>query len=320
MALVPFADKHIAAWQQAVDMTAVSPSPLAGPELGSTMIRSWGSTHLKFANGLVIPFAHERTTHAKIVASDVYTGVPINGLLGMTEMNETTWTAIEELPRRCVLTLDVPEDTYRTNRERWNALHFSAEERYCYHRIALPATYDEWFARPDVKRQNIRRAQQAGLTVTIGGAELLESFYQLYLQSYSRWKDRRTASLAHGLQRFQRMFDLPGSQARITVARKQQQVVAAVIFCNYRRTAGYLYGGADFNFQELRPNNLIHAEIVRYLIEQGVSEYNLGMSLGQKELEHFKETLGAKIFFSVSLRRHRFPRLQHLLSRPPTPD
>jgi lipid II:glycine glycyltransferase (peptidoglycan interpeptide bridge formation enzyme) len=114
------------------------------------------------------------------------------------------------------------------------------------------------------------------------------------------------------------MFDLPGAQSRIAVARNQQQAVAAVIFCHYRRTAGYLYGGTDFNFQELRPNNLIHAEIVRYLIEQGVNEYNLGMSLGQKELEHFKETLGAKRFFSVSLRRHRFPRLRRLLSKPPT--
>ncbi len=311
----PFENRHIPFWQQAVDNTDISPSPLGGPEFNSTTIRGWGNTFVFMANDLMIPVAREKTTHFRILKPDVYTGVSINSLLGITQMNDQVWSDLAKLPRRCVIFLDVPEEHYDVNEEKWQALNFYPTERIVYHKIDLPVSYDEWFSRPSVRRQNVRRAEEAGLTVTFGDRELIEIFYRLYLSSLSRWQSRQTASRAHDYVRFQRLFDSPGSRAQIAAVKLEDRVIAAAIFCCYARTAGYLYGGVNFEYQRLRPNNLLHAEIIRYLIDKGVSEYNLGTSLNLKELEHFKETLGASRHLSVTLCRDRFPRLKRLLRK-----
>jgi lipid II:glycine glycyltransferase (peptidoglycan interpeptide bridge formation enzyme) len=214
-----------------------------------------------------------------------------------------------------VILLDVPEEHYDENNERWQALGFYPTQRTTYHKIDLPTSYDEWFSRPGVRRQNIRRAREGGLTVAFGGKEMLESFYELYLGSFARWQSRQVATHAHDYVRFQRLFDVPGSQVQLAAVKFEDRIAAAAIFCCYSRTAGYLYSGTNFEYQQLRPNNLLHAEIIRYLIERGVSEYNLGNSLNLKDLEHFKESLGADRHLSVTLCRERFPRLKRLLHK-----
>jgi hypothetical protein len=315
MQLLPFEKEHVPLWQQAVDDADISPSPLGGPEFNSTTIRGWGKTLVFMANDLMIPVAREETTHFRVVKSDVYTGVSINSLLGIIRMNDQVWSDLAELPRRCVIFLDVPEEHYDGNKERWQALNFHPTERKAYHRIDLRASHDEWFLRPGVSRYNIRRARKAGLNVAFGGQELLAPFYELYLNSFKRWQTRQTASQAHDYLRFQRLFDSPGSRVQMAVVKLEDRIVAAAIFCCYSRTAGYLYGGTNFEYQQLRPNNLLHAEIIRYLVDRGISEYNLGTSGGQKELEHFKETLGANRHLSVTLCRDRFPHLKGLLHK-----
>lgn len=311
--LTPFEDEHIPRWQQAVDNTDISPSPLGGPEFNTTTIRGWGKTSVFMADSLMIPVARSESTHLRIVKSDVYTGVLINSLLGITGMNDQIWSDLAELPRRCVIFLNVPVEYYDGNKEKWQALNFHPTERIAYHRIDLPASYDEWFLRPGVSRYNIRRALKAGLNVAFGGKELLAKFYELYLNSFRRWQSRQTASEAHDYARFQRLCDSPGSRVQIAAAKLEDRIIAAVIFCCYSRTAGYLYGGTDFEYQQLRPNNLLHAEIIRYLVDRGIGEYNLGTSGGRKDLEHFKETLGANRHLTVTLCRDRFPRLKRLL-------
>jgi hypothetical protein len=315
MKLLPFEEEYVPLWRQAVDNTSVSPSPLGGPEFSSTMIRGWGNTFVFVANDLMIPVAREITTHFRIVKSDVYTGVSINSLLGITQMNHQVWSDLAELPHRCVIFLDVPEEHYDGNKEKWQALNFHPTGHRAYHRIDLPASHDEWFLRPSVRRQNIRRAREAGLNVAFGGQELLTPFYDLYLSSFRRWQSRQVAVHAHDYVRFQRLFDSPGSRVQIAAVKLEDRIIAAAIFCCYARTAGYLYGGINFEYQQLRPNNLLHAEIIRYLIDRGVSEYNLGTSGSLKELEHFKETLGANRHISVILCRDRFPYLKRLLRK-----
>lgn len=313
--LTPFEDKHIPLWQQAVDNVDISPSPLGGPEYNSTMIRGWGNTFLFIQKDLLIPVARQQTTHFRILRSETYTGVSINSLLGIARMNDQVWSDLAGLPRNCVIFLDVPEEYYDGSEDKWQALDFHPTERVAYHRIDLQASYDEWFLRPGVRRYNIRHALKAGLKVTFGGQELLAPFYELYLDSFKRWQSRQEAVHAHDYMRFQRLFNSPGSRVQMAAVLFGDRIIAAAIFCCYSRTAGYLYGGINFEYQQLRPNNLLHAEIIRYLIERGVSEYNLGTSLNLKELEHFKETLGAIRHLSVTLCRDRFPRLKRLLHK-----
>ena len=313
--IVPFDPLLADRWRQAIETTAPSPSPLGGPEFNSTSIRGWQQTFLFTDGDLLVPFFQSECTHLRLLHSNVYTGVAINSLLGISELSETTWDSLRQLPRRCVYYLDVPEEWYRNSEPQWRAIGFREHERSVYHKIVLPATYDEWFSLPHVRRQNIRRGQDAGLSVVFGGCELLDRFYELYLQSHARWQSRQSASQAHSFDRFRRLCDASNSTIHIAAATLNDRIVAAVIFCTYQRTAGYLYGGHDIEYQNLRPNNLLHAEIIKHLISTRVNEYNLGMSLGQKELERFKESLGAERHVSVTLYRDRFPRFRRLLKR-----
>jgi lipid II:glycine glycyltransferase (peptidoglycan interpeptide bridge formation enzyme) len=178
--------------------------------------------------------------------------------------------------------------------------------------MELRGSYDKWFSRSGVRRQNIRRAEKEGVTVEIGGAEFLDDFYRLFLCSFNRWKSRETARRPHEHERFKRIFELPGSKAKIAVARYNEKIISAAIFCPYKRTAAYIAGGSDFEYQNKRAGNLLHSEIIRYLIDNGISEYNLGMSLDIKSLERFKESLGAAKLRTVILERHRFPRLKRI--------
>jgi hypothetical protein len=312
--LAPFESVDCDRWRNAIDLTSPSPSPLSGPEFAATSIRGWEKTYLFDDDNLLIPLHRSQTTHLRLFKSDVFTGVAINSLLGSSSMNAATWDSLSQLPRDCVISLDVPEEYYTGCEKQWRGLGFDPVEECGYHRIELPSTYEEWFSSPLVRRQNIRRAEEAGLTLVFGGRELLSQFYALYLNSYSRWQSRQSASQAHQLVRFERLFDISGSVAKIVGVQSGADLVAAAIICAYRRTAGYLYGGVDFDFQKARPNNLLHAGIIKHLIDSGIKEYNLGMSLNLRELERFKESLGATRHISHTLRRHRFPRLKRIFS------
>jgi hypothetical protein len=314
MELVKFDISQVAQWQLAADRTAITPSALGGPEFFATQIRSWGNTFVLLADDMLIPMAKSSTSHLGVAKSDVFTGVAVNSLLGIGRMTDQAWAVVAQLPRRCVINLDVPGEYYDEDKDRWKALGFLPLERAVYHRIDLPATYDEWFSRHDVKRYNVRVAERKGLTVTFGGMEMLEAFYQVHLLSFARWKNRRTASKPHELIRLRRLMEMPGSPARIATITHEGHVIAGAIFSFYRRTAGYLYGGIDHAYRTLKANNLLHAEIIRFLIEQGVKDYCLGTSLNLADLERFKESLGARRCESITLCRHRFPKLKKVLA------
>lgn len=315
MELIKFSDNHIPAWQAAVDRTGISPGAIGGPEYAATMKMSWKKTWMFQRGDLFIPLAKEKTSHGRIITSDVFTGVQINSLLGVEKSDHRLFDSLRQLPKRSVLRLHLPQEHYQSHREKCHMHYFFPGKSYSYHRVELPESHDKWFSRPGVKRQNIRRAQKEGVTVEIGGIEFIEDFYRLFLCSFDRWKNRETARAPHGSERFKRIFELPGSKAKMAVARFKEKIISAAIFCAYKRTAAYLAGGSDFEYQEKRAANLLHSEIIRYLIDNGIGEYNLGMSLDIKSLERFKESLGAERFRTVVLERHRFPRLIRIYRR-----
>jgi hypothetical protein len=315
MELTEFSDKHVPAWVAAVERTGISPGAIGGPEYAATMIMSWGKTWILQSGDLFIPVAKDKTSHGGIIKSNVYSGVQINSLLGLNKLDEKNLALLGHLPKRSVIRLHLPAEHYQSYPDRFHSLYLLPVESYSYHRIELPGSYDKWFSRPGVSRQNIRRAEKEGVTVKIGGAEFLDDFYRLFLCSFDRWKNRETARQPHDSGRFKRILDLPGSKAKIAVARYEGKIISAAIFCAYKRTAAYLAGGSDFEYQNKRAGNLLHSEIIRFLIDDGISEYNLGMSLDIKSLERFKESLGAEKLRTVILERHRFPRLKRIYHR-----
>lgn len=313
MALTIFSNKFIEPWREAVDRTTCSPSPMGGPEYASTMTYSWKKTYIFQHGDLFMPFAKSRTKHFGLISSNLYSGVRNNSLLGLKSLDGDAIRALSELPEKCCIHIHVPEEFYFPNKEIFEELYFYPMERYPYFKISLSGSYEEWFSRPGICRNNIRRALDYGVEVNFGGLELLETFYELFLCSFSRWKKMKWARRPYEFKRFQRMFDLPDSRTKVAVAYYTGIPIAAAIFCHYRRIAGALNAGTDYEYQKIRPTNLLHAEIIRYLIYRGVSEYNLGGVMESGNLRQFKKSLGASEHISHLLCRHRFPRLKKFL-------
>ena len=314
MELRPFSEADITDWQTAVDRTNPSPSPLAGPEFIATTIRGWEKTYILRVGNTIIPLAKGNSRMLKFLNSDYYTGVPMFSLLGMTDLDHQLTPLLKELSGNWGIEIEFPTPLYDQYRNQLAACDFVESGRYDYHVVPLPKTYDEWFSRHSVKRYSIRRAQNAGVKITLGGRELVQSAYEMYSRSFERWRDMKTASTQHEYARFLRIFEMPGSRARVGVAEYDGKVVASVIFCYYRRAAAYLYGGLDYDYKKIRANTLLQAEIIRHLIDHGIQEYNLGTSLGLEDLESFKESIGGERHQAVTLVRHRYPRIRRLLS------
>jgi lipid II:glycine glycyltransferase (peptidoglycan interpeptide bridge formation enzyme) len=306
-------DELIQPWRDAVERTAITPGPAGGPEYMATADRALGEAYVLHDGDLFMPFIKARTSAARFFKTDVYEGMQTNSFLGIDSLNDRALAALEELPKRAMVLLHLPVETYQGFSERLSTKGFQPYQEFTYHKVLLSDSFEEWFQRPSVKRILIRKATKNGVTVSLGGAELLDDFYKMYLKSFERWQGQRKALSHHSRERFERMFTIPESGSAICLAHFEGRVIAAGLVCAYNRTAAGLYGGIDYKQRSNKPSNLLYAELLHKFVKRGVREYNMGTSGGFKSVESFKESLGAQKFTSIVLCRHRFPRLQRLL-------
>lgn len=313
MQIVPFEDKHIISWQKAIDRTFMSPGPTSGPEYASSMDIAWKKTYICELDDLFLPFTIRSSNQFKVLPSKNYVGAQINSFLGLRSIESSVFDRLALLPRDCVITLQLPWEIFDQHQREFRLLKYDYQSTFDYHMIPLRDSYDEWFNRKVIERRFIRKAERESVVVRIGGEELLEPFYNVYQCSVRRWQSKDPRSHFHRLDRMQRLFTYPGTRAQVALGYYNETPIAGAVFAAYEKTAAYLFGGFDYEYQNLRAMFLVHATIVRKLIESNISLYSHGLSLGRKTLEHFKESLGAERRHAVVVVRHRFPRLKRMI-------
>jgi hypothetical protein len=165
----------------------------------------------------------------------------------------------------------------------------------------------------DSTRRNIKKATKSGVVLEIGQSRSsLKSFYRL--NCITRKK--------HGLPPqpfsfFAKVYDYIISKGQGTVfsALHSGKTIASAIFFNLGRKVIYKYGASDPGYQNLRPNNLIMWEAIKYYRAQGFETLNLGRTEpGNEGLLRFKNSLGAKEtaleYHKYDLKRKRFVKKQ----------
>ncbi|MCK4856930.1 MAG: GNAT family N-acetyltransferase [candidate division Zixibacteria bacterium] len=307
--LVPFSEELVTLWREAIERTPYTPGPVGGPEYVTTPKNALDRVLVFQSGDLVIPLLKRRTTHFGIVGADSYEGVQTNSFLGVASLDDSVFNSLEALPLKADIILHVPTPLYEQAKRRLEEHHFYPLRSFSYYKVMLPGTYDEWFKRHEVSRSEIRKAIRGGVTIAIGGEEYLDDFYRMYLLSFQRWQDQSKANWHHEYDRFKRMFAIPDSGTKIAIAYSGCRTIATALICCYRRHAAALYGGFDYEYRAIKPSNLLYAEVMRYLIENGCEEYNMGTSNDMPEVDRFKRSLGGKEYKSVILCRHRFRRL-----------
>lgn len=121
-------------------------------------------------------------------------------------------------------------------------------------------------------RRNISLAQRNGVEVAQGGMEDLPLFYNLYRETAQR--DGFILRSRGYYQHLWRIF-LEGSMARAFFARWQGQVLAGCLVLHLGRKAWYLLGASSSQMRELRPNQLLQWEAMRWAKSVGAESYDM---------------------------------------------
>ena len=175
--------------------------------------------------------------------------------------------------------------------------YFSKEpspwEVYYTHDLNLMRAESELFSSlKDSNRRNINKANREGVSIIIGRSlDSLKSFYRLNCITRRR----------HGLPPqpfifFENVFEFVISKGYgiVVSAIHSNNMVAASVFFHFGKKAIFKYGASDMKYQNLRPNNLIMWEAIKWYRNQGHETFNFGRSESDNQgLLHFKRLWGA---------------------------
>lgn len=120
-------------------------------------------------------------------------------------------------------------------------------------------------------RYNIRLAEKKGVRVETGDASAWRLFYDLYaetgardgfiIRSFEYYRDVWTTLAA-------------ASQAKLFLARAQDETIAGLILFSFGARAWYFYGASRSARRDWMPNHLLQWHALRWAKEQGCAEYD----------------------------------------------
>ena len=123
-------------------------------------------------------------------------------------------------------------------------------------------------------RRNVKKADKAGVEVTLGSAADLPAFHALYLETAER--DHFTG---RPLSYFQRMWEAMQAEdpdrIRLYLARHRGDLVAATTMVQVGRHAWYSYGASSTAKREVRGSNAVQWRMLRDAAAGGAEVYDL---------------------------------------------
>ena len=121
-------------------------------------------------------------------------------------------------------------------------------------------------------RYNIRLAERKGVTVRVGTANDVPSFYQLLQVT-----GKRDGFAIHSADYYRVAYELFAANdcARLLVAEFQGQALAAILVTAIGHEAIYLYGASSDEHRELMPNHALHWAAIQWAKSCGCSRYDL---------------------------------------------
>jgi len=188
-------------------------------------------------------------------------------------------------------------------------------EVYYTHDLNLLRTESELFSSlKDSNRRNINKSIREGVSIQIDRSlGSLKEFYRLNCMTRRR----------HGLPPqpfffFKNVFDFVISKGYgiVVSAFYTNNLVAASVFFHFGKNAIYKYGASNMKYQNLRPNNLIMWEAIKWYRNQGYETLNFGRTeVDNQGLLHFKRLWGA-IESPLKYYRYDFKKKVYLQNHP----
>lgn len=138
-------------------------------------------------------------------------------------------------------------------------------------------------------RNQVRKAEKNGLTVTIGHHELIDGFYEVFCRNM---RDLGTPVYAKSF--FKNVFAAFPDSTRVISVFYEGRVIASGIATWFRNTVEIPWASSNKDFKSLCPNNLLYWEAIRFAIGCGFEKFDFGRSTPGEGTYKFKEQWGAK--------------------------
>lgn len=166
-------------------------------------------------------------------------------------------------------------------------------EKFYVHEVSLVETEEDIFKRFKSKtKRNIKKAVASGLTVTFS-----EQKKDLKIFMEQNYETRRK----HGIPPqpdsfFENLYKnlITKGLGSVVVVWQNELPVSSSVILFHDDTMYYKYGASDLNLLNLRPNDLLFWELMKWSKDKGFKKLNLGKTdIDAEGLIRFKTSLGA---------------------------
>jgi len=155
--------------------------------------------------------------------------------------------------------------------------------------LALAADADTMWAKLSSERRNrVRRAQKAGLTVDVGGSDMLSEFYDIWTRNM-----RDLGSPPHNRLFFAKILEHFGEQSSILLVRHEGMYIGAALALHDKGTMTVPWVSSLREHFQLYPNNVLYWEAIRLAIDKGLTTFDFGRSTHGSGTFEFKQRWGA---------------------------
>jgi len=141
-------------------------------------------------------------------------------------------------------------------------------------------------------RGNILKSEKSGVYIKIDNSlNGLNEFYRL--QALTRKRHNLPPQPGYF---FKNLFDIiiNHNMADIFLGYYKNNIIASGLFLKFGEKVLFKYANSDFVYQELRPNNLLTWEAIKYYFESGFSEFDFGKTeYGNEGLRKYKHGFNA---------------------------
>jgi serine/alanine adding enzyme len=157
-------------------------------------------------------------------------------------------------------------------------------------RLALPERFEDLMkVFPPKLRSQIRRGEKEGMTVQVGGLELLDDFYRIFSRNM-----RDLGTPVYEKDFFKEILSTFPRDARLCCVYLQDQVLAAGTLYGFREIIEIPWAASDRRYARMAPNMMLYGSVLRYACEQGYRVFDFGRSTKDSGTYRFKEQWGAK--------------------------
>lgn len=139
--------------------------------------------------------------------------------------------------------------------------------------------------------RSLKKAEKAGVTVrTASGRSDIAAFYGLYARTM-----RRRRVLPRPYRQIAAAAELlPEGVFQLHLAEHEGRIVAGALWHSFRGTLDLLYNGSDERHLDGRPNHALYWHAIKWAVETGHAELDLGHAKPDSNLAGFKTQWGAE--------------------------